>query len=203
MKNECIFFLAFCLTSSILAAQAGAGSSLEAKVENEFRSVYFDKEPPYVPLDKRLLALGDRKAISRVLAEIIRKYKRARPRIDDEYRYLVDSVQMAGKFEAAEAVPALIEIEKEAGERSELKIFTTMAIGEIDPKGNQSLLLEALHNSYYPVRHAAAEGLSRTGDQSVLYELEVAASREDSRETSREIQALADTLRAHINSRQK
>jgi hypothetical protein len=202
MKTKCISFLAFCIAPSILA-QSAAESSLEAKVKNELQTVYFDSAPPYLPLDNRLQTLGDRKAISRILVEIIQQYKRARPRTDDEYQYLVNSIRVIGKFEWGKAVPVLLEIAKAATDTSELKIFATMAIGEIDPKGNQSWLLEALHSGYYPVRLSAAEGLARTGDQSVLYELDVAASREDNRETSREIQALADTLRAHINSRQK
>ena len=206
MKTKCVSFLAFCIAQSILA-QPAAESSLEAKVKKELQTVYFDSAPPYVPLENRLLALGDRKAISRILVEIIQKYKgarpSARPRIDDEYTYLVSSMSVIGNFEGAEAVPVLLEIAKAATDKSELKILATMAIGEIDPKGNQSWLLGALHSSYYAVRRSAAEGLSRTDDPSVLYELEIVASRESSREARRELQALADALRAHINSQRK
>src|SRR6202041_3943808 len=109
-----------------------------------------------VPLEKRLLALGARKAISRILVEIIQKCKGARPRIDDEYQYLVNSIRVIGNFEGADAVPVLLEIAKAATDTSEIKSFATMAIGEIDPKGNQSWLLGALHSSYYPVRLSAA-----------------------------------------------
>jgi HEAT repeat protein len=201
MKKECILSLAFCLAPSIVATQPFVERSLEAKVENEMRIVYFDTEPPYVPLEKRLLALADRKAVSRVLVEFVQKFKDART--GDKYQYLVNSVQMVGKFQAADAIPALLEIAKKPAETSELRIFATRAIGEIDPKGNRSFLLEALRDNFYPIRHAAAEGLSRTGDQSVLYELEVVASRERSREASREIQALADALRTRVNGERK
>jgi hypothetical protein len=198
-----VLALTFCLVPSILLAQFVPGGSIEAKVEKELGATYQDTLPPYVPLEKRLSDLGNRKVISRILVEIIQKYKGARPRIDDEYLYLVNSIRVIGRFEGADAVPVLLEIAKDAAENSDLKVFATRAIGEIDPKGNRGFLLEALRSDYYPTRHAAAEGLSRTGDQSVLYELEVVASRESSREASREIQALADALRARINAQPK
>jgi HEAT repeat protein len=170
-------------------------------VENELRIMYFDIQPNSVPLAKRLLDLGDSKATFLILTDFVHKY-REKKLSSPEYILLVNAIRALGELKVQSAVNELAEIARK-DEVSEAKLLAIHSIGQIDPKGNRSLLPEALHNTDYSVRSLAAEGLSRTDDQSVLYELEVVASRESSRETSRAIQAFADTLRARMNAKSK
>ncbi len=201
MKKRCPLLLSFFLISLRITAQPSAGSSLEQKVEAELQVVDFDTAPPYMPLEKRLLKLGNPEATSRILVGLLQKYKDARTGL--QYRYLLNSVRALGKFQEHDALPLLTKMAGEDGTSDVLNSLALLSIGEIDPKGAKELLLSALHDRDYSVRRVAAEGLARIDDQSVLYELEVAASQERSQEASSEIQGFANAIRSRISSRSK
>jgi HEAT repeat protein len=197
MKKSYPLLLSLLLVSLRISAQSSAVSSLEQKVEAELEIVDFDTAPPYMPLEKRLLKLGNPEATSHILVSLLQKYKDARTGL--QYRYLLNSVRAVGKFQEHDALPLLTKMAEEEG-TSDVKLLALLSIGEIDPKGAKELLLSALRDREYSVRRVAAEGLARIDDQSVLYELEVAASQERSPEASSEIQGFANVIRARIRS---
>lgn len=197
--------------------QFGAEVSLEEKVKAELEVVYFDKLPPYKPLDERLLELGEPRTISLTVLAILQKNRATLSlvkqdrgnKVGVEYGYLVNGIRVLGTLHEREALPLLIELADVGGPSDltvramDIKLQALLAIGDLDAKGNQALFLRALKDPAYAVRKSAAEVLSTIEDPSVLTELEVAASQEPYRDTSKQIQAMADTLRARMNSKLK
>jgi HEAT repeat protein len=120
---------------------------------------------------------------------------------EPEYYLRIRSLSVLGVWKSVEALPMLLE--GVASEDEEVRIRSVLAIGQIDAAANKAVLLRALRDEYFPVRAAAAKGLSQTEDPQVLLELEVQASRERSRGAWREILESATLLRERIAGKGK
>jgi len=94
-------------------------------------------------------------------------------------------------------------VAERAPKTSELEVLAILSISQIDPAGSIPLLRDALRNPQFVVRLSAAEGLSKTDDQSIVYELNVVASRESSRDGRQQTQALADAMQTRLRSQPK
>jgi len=211
MKRVCAVAIAFCVMTCALLAQSTPDASLEAGVKLELGMLYRDKIKPSDEIEVRLRNLGDQKAIAAILIGFINKgadlidedFRPGSPDPDNGYSNLRGAVWALGRLQEPAAMPALTMVAKRASETSELKIFAIQSIAEIDPAGSIPLLVDALHNPQYAVRLSAAEGLSKTNDQAMVYELNVAASRESNRDCRLGIQALADAMQARLRNEPK
>jgi hypothetical protein len=150
------------------------------------------------PIEGRLHALGEDGEVSRVVLKLAKQNKAATKIGSEEYLILSRSVFALGKLKTSEAIPFLAELAQTRTVQDDVTVWAYQSIGSIDPQSTRDVLLAGLKSNEYSVRRAAAEGLSRSNDQSVLFELDVAASQEGTRETSRTIQALADSMRRRL-----
>jgi hypothetical protein len=196
LRSALIMMISVPLSSGF--QQVDSPPSLEERLEKELDIQYYDEAPP---LRERLLKLGDPQAVSSALLEIAERYKAARTP-GRELRYLVDAIFALGKFRERRAMPLLFEIAEIADDPLGLKIFAVQSIGEIDPDGAKSVLLELLKNPG-PIRYTAAEALSKTDDPAMMRELEVAAAHEVSHAAFLLVQGLADAMRARINAKSR
>jgi HEAT repeat protein len=100
-------------------------------------------------------------------------------------------------------MPVLTMVARRASEDSDLKLLAIRSIAQINPADSIPLLRDALQNPRWAVRLSAAEGLAKTNDQSIVYELNVVASRESNRDCRLQMQALADAMQTRLRSQPK
>lgn len=208
MRHTYTVVIASCVAACALSAQSTPVESLEAKVKQELGVLYRDKPRPSEEIEVRLRKLGDQKAVVRILIDFINKgtdlidddFRPGNPDPDSRYRNLRGAISALGRLHELDAIPALTMVASRASKTSELEVLAVLSIAQIDPAGNIPLLRDALQNPQYIVRLSAAEGLSKTDDQSIMYELNVVAARESNPGCRREIQALADAMQTRLRN---
>jgi len=211
MKRTCNVLIAFGAVAWGVLAQPMPTDSLEARVKQELGVFYRDHAGPDDEIEVRLRKLGDQKAISRILIDLIngstdlidKDFRPGNPDPDRRYWNLRIAISALGRLREQDAIPALTMVAKRASKTSELEALAILSIAQINPAGSIPLLVDSLRNPQYDVRLFAAQGLSKTNDQSMVYELNVTASRESNRGCRLEIQALADAMQARLRSEPK